>query len=305
MSDSSLPVESWREIFNDFQQVKHVKADSSAERLDIIIHGRDAILQATAEELDDALSKFKGNPHEVATSFLKNHGVLVYYQNTLVGFFDIQAYSKFIEGTRIEEAIQKINNCFSEIKSTAMTDILAVKLDHWILSDSIILVVDTNRHPLFSGSLEVFLGTCSMIMEGAISHNFPLRGAIGGGSFYKDGEMMVSSALVDAAMYEKEQNWLGAVLTPKAIQLVEKAKEFEIKHKGKSGIDFSSDRFKPFVRYGVIPWKSDGRDMEKPCETYYIKPFNMTDNDWASKFLPDYFKDQAKIDNSHCLYAQA
>lgn len=119
---------------------------------------------------------------------------------------------------------------------------------------------------------------------------------------------MVSSALVDAARYEKEQEWLGAVLTPKALQLVEKAKEFEIKFKGETRIDFSSDRFKPFVRYGAIPWKQkDRRYLIKPDKTYYIKPFDMAEEDWHKKYLPNYFDVEEKkemINNSHCLYAQ-
>ena len=113
---------------------------------------------------------------------------------------------------------------------------------------------------------------------------------------------MVSSALVDAARYEKEQNWLGAVLTPKAYKLIEQAKEREIKEKGKTDVDFT---FKPFIRFGSIPWKMTGSDIEKPPECYYIKPFHMADKDWASNHLPDYFKDkEGKIEKSYCLYAQ-
>jgi hypothetical protein len=299
---NTFPLEVWVKIFEDFRQVVHVRVDSSAKRLNITIRGRKGILRATQKKLTDYLNKFNGNPNEVATYLLKKHGVLVYYQDTLVGFFDIQAYSYFIKETKIEEAIQRISLFFSNTISKAGTDILDVKLDHWILSDSIILVVDTNRSPLFAGSLEVFLGTCSIIMQDAIKHGFPLRGAIGGGDFYKDGEIMVSSGLVDAALYEKEQDWLGAILTPKALQIVEKAKEFEIRHKRGTRIDFSLEKFKAFVRYGVIPWKLGAR-VEKPKETYYIKPFEMADENWASKYLPNYFEDTSKINNSHYLYA--
>jgi hypothetical protein len=143
-----------------------------------------------------------------------------------------------------------------------------------------------------------------MIMGDSIKMGLPLRGAIGGGYFYKDGELMVSSGLVDAARYEKEQNWLGAVLTPKASQLVQKAKELEIRREGKTNIDFSSDRFNSFIKYGVIPWKDKNEQyIEKPHEAFYIKP-GLADNQWASRYLPSYFDDQSKIENSHCLYAK-
>ena len=230
--------------------------------------------------------------------------MIVYYHDTLVAFFDIIGYSSYLKKTPIEDAIRKISKFFRDTGSSAGTDILAVKFDHWILSDAVIIVVDTNRHPLFSGSLEFFLGTCSTILEDGMRNGFPLRGAIGGGDFYKDGEVMVSSALVDAASYEKEQEWLGAILTPKALQLVEKAKEFEIGLKGETQIDFSSDRFKPFVRYGKIPWK---HGENKPDETYYIKPHGMAYEDWDKKYLPDYFNQNEKremINNSQCLYTK-
>lgn len=307
VTEYTYSIEVWGEVFKQFRQVERARVDSSAERLDVTIRNRQDILQVSREELDDILYKFNGNPKEVVTYYLKKNGVIIYYQDTLVGFFDIIGYSSFIEKTPIEEAIRKMSTFFKDTGSIARADILAVKLDHWILSDTVIIVVDTNRHPLFSGSLEVFLGTCSMIMEDGMRNRFPLRGAVGGGDFYKDGEVMVSSAVVDAAKYEKEQEWLGAVLTPKALQLIEKAKEFEIGLKGETRIDFSSDRFKPFVRYGTIPWKH-GEDhlmtKTKPDETYYIKPFDMAEEEWAVKYLPDFFNDRAKINNSHCLYAQ-
>lgn len=111
---------------------------------------------------------------------------------------------------------------------------------------------------------------------------------------------MVSSGLVDAAEYEKEQKWLGAILTPTALKVIEKAKAYEKKIKGETIINLSSDKFKPYVRYGIIPWKDNSR---KPCETYYIKPFDMADKNWAIN-LPKYFNDKFKIDKSNCLYAE-
>lgn len=303
-TDYSLPIEQWGSTFKSFQQVEKVKVNWETEVIDITIKGQDDILQATLNELDDTLYKFNSNSYEVIASFLRKNGILSYYQDTLVGFFDIHAYSTFIEKTKVDEAIKKLTSLFKKTKNIANTDLLAVKLNHWILSDSIILVIDTNRHPLFQGSLEIFLGTCSNIMRHAMINGLPLRGAIGGGDFYKDGEIMVSSGLVDAAQYEKKQNWLGAILTPKALELVEKAKKLENDLKGKTDIDFSLDRFSSFVRFGVIPWKDNPKTGEKPNKTYYIKPFNMAEKNWAEKYLPNYFEKQSKIENSNCLYSQ-
>ncbi len=300
---NSFSIETWGEIFKHFRQVKHVRINSSAESLDVTISNRDDVFQFAREQLDDTLYKHNGNPMEVAKYYLKKHGVIVVYQNTLVAFFDIIGYSSYIDQTNIEESIIKISKFIENVKMSAGTDILAVKIDNWILSDSVIIVVDTNRHPLFSGSIEHFLATCSMILEDGMRNKLPLRGAIGGGDFYKDGEVMVSSALVDAARYEKEQEWLGAVLTPNALQIIDKAKDFEIELKGETEIDLFSDKFKHYVRYGTIPWKQKISDLISISDkSYYIKPFGMAEEDWAAKNLPDYFNDSLKIDNSHCLY---
>ena len=307
-TNNSLSIEQWSDIFKYFQQVENVKIDSSAKRLDITIRGKNNNRQATNEELDNSLCKFNGNSYEVVTNFLREHNIFVYY-NTLVAFFDIYAYSAFIKETSIDEAINKVNGLFTAIKSEADTDIFDVKLDHWVLSDSIIIVVDTSRLPLFEGSLDLLLGACSVIMQDAMTQGFPLRGAIGGGYFHKDDEIMVSSGLVDAVQYEKKQNWWGAILTPSALQLVEKASKLGNDLEGNPDIDLSSKKFEPYVRYGVIPWKDERKDgnqeIEKPNETYYIKPFEMADKDWASKYLPFYFNKKSKIDNSNRLYAQA
>lgn len=306
-----MQIELWSRIFKDFPQVKDVYIDSFAERLDIIIEGHNDILHATLKELNQSLHEFTSNPHEIVTFFLKKHGIIVYYQNTLVGFFDIQAYSEFIKHNGMLESIRKITHCLQTVKGIATTDALAVKLDRWIFSDSIIVVVDTNRHPLFTGSLLLFLQTCSMIMRIAMIKGFPLRGAIGGGDFYKDEEIMVSSALIDAATYEKKQDWLGAVLTPNAIQVIEIAKKYEITLKGKTNIDFSLNDFNLCIRYGIIPWKPKGTyaNVQDIREMYYIKPYMADIGDaarkaWASKFLPSYFDSPSKINNSYLLYAE-
>lgn len=305
----TLSVAEWSDIFKSLEQVERV-VDASAERLGITIKDRKDILYTTASALNSLYQKNNCYPHEVVTSFLKEHGVLVYYQNTLVAYFDIHAYSAFINNSTSLDAIKKINNLFSNMKNIAPADIKGVKLDLSILSDSIILVVDTNRHPLFSCSLEFFLATCSLIMRTSMEHGFPLRGAIGGGYFYKDdkdGEVIVSSALVDAVDYEERQDWLGTVLTQDAIKIIEKAEEMELKFNGKSDIDLSSDRFKSFVRCGKIPWKSEESQkgkykIDRTQEWYYIKP-SMAEKEWE-KFLPTYFKSSDKIKASHLLYAQ-
>lgn len=297
---SSYPLKVWKQVFETFRQVERCQDLFDNDLLKIKIEGKSELLEATLEELDDTLYKFNGNPREVAAHFLKRYGVIVYYQNTLVAFFDIIGYSTFLEtATEFQTCIHRLEP-FIQSCGTSGTDCMALKLDHWILSDSVIVVVDTNRSPLFLQSLQIFFGTCSQIMANSMKLGFPLRGAVGGGDFYKDAELMVSSGLVDAAKYEKEQEWLGAVITPKALRMIEIAKK-------DAPVDMPIDLTSSFTRhiaFGPIPWKSSGRDIDKPEQTYFIKP-RMADPDWSSKYLPDYFNDDNKVANSHRLYSHS
>lgn len=218
----------------------------------------------------------------------------LYLKNTLVGFFDIMGYSNFIESPApdFQTKINKIKRLFDINKSTCDTDMLAVKLHSWVLSDSLIVVVDTDRHPLFNGSINVLLYTCSAILNETMSiSNMPVRGAIGGGDFYKSDDLLISSALVDAANFEKKQEWLGAVLSPNAKTIIEK-------HSSNFFTDMKSD-IKSVLKYGPVPMKHGAyQDM------HYIHPLTDRGNpNWIRDWLPDYFDPNSpKIKNSDILY---
>lgn len=222
------------------------------------------------------------------------------YKNTLIGFFDILSYSELIRQNSFEDIQKKIENLFSETASISKTDMGNVNLEHWILSDSVLVVVNTLRSKLFLGSIDLFLVTCSVIMAEAMKYKLPLRGAIGGGYFYKKEDVIISSALVDAASFEKKQEWLGAVITPSATQLIEEAIKTE-EHFGQHHI---SDKFSS-VKFGRIPWKENHAEDEGVLqETYYLQPFDFNEPDWDKKYLPDHFKSPQKIANSKCLYGE-
>ena len=290
---STFPLKIWRNVFETFQQVESTHGIFDRDVVSIRIQGRSEPLEATLNELNDTLCRFNGNPKEVASHFLKSHGYIAYYQNTLVGFFDIIGYSSFLEKTDFVSCVRRLESFMSNAVASG-TDCMGLKLDHWILSDSIIIVIDTNRSTLNLQSLKIFFGTCADIMTTAMAYNFPLRGAVGGGDFYKDAAFMVSSALVDAAKYEKQQDWLGAVITPKALDLVEIAKK-------QAPPDMTIDLSSSFrsIKFGPIPWKN-GVDIEKPEESYYIKP-SMIVSDWE-KHLPKHFEGDLKRINSRILY---
>lgn len=219
----------------------------------------------------------------------------------LLAFFDIQAYSTFI---------RKINSqlvCVKQAKKLLMkiqkdvnnSFFLDMHLKQWILSDSIIVIPDIEKHSLDIGLIDFFISMCSLLMVRGLREGLPLRGAIGTGYFYKEDDIIVSSALVDAAMYEKEQNWLGAVITPAAMDVINDiCPAFESRYK-------TLLNFGRHLDIGEIPWKNStnpnhGKDIPKPENGFYIKP-NMADPDWR-RHLPSYFENDDKVKWSDRLY---
>jgi hypothetical protein len=221
---------------------------------------------------------------------MSDHPAFVRCRDTLVAYFDIIAYSQYLQLNGSEQVIKPMEEFHQQISTRLTAHLGNLIMDPLILSDSIIVALDTSNHPVDAETLKWFLEMCSAAMGFSMRKRFPLRGAIGGGDFYKKGETLVSSALVDAVQYEKQQEWLGAVVTPKAIEVINKAR-----------VDLSSDGFKNSVGFGDIPWKSGEK-----TEWYYLKPpSHIANPDWVRKYLPSHFdivKGARKILNSHCLY---
>jgi hypothetical protein len=218
----------------------------------------------------------------------------LYFRNTLVGFFDIQAYGSFINDSTVnfEEKIAIIRRLQNYQTSHFSTDMHDVKFHSWVMSDSFIFVIDTNRSPLFAGSLNIFLMTCAFLLEDSLSNKFPLRGAVGAGNFYKSDDILLSDGLVDAVNYEKQQEWFGAVITPNAEQLIER--QVQNYFKSKAAFEVAC------VRKGKVPFKNEHR------ECFYLKP-DKARQDWETYCIPHYFdkseKTKRKIENSKILYS--
>jgi hypothetical protein len=194
-------------------------------------------------------------------------GDIISFNDTLVALFDIQAYSEFIEGNSLSECISKMKKLLPQVTIAAKTDINGIKTISWVFSDTVIFTIDTNIRPLNRGSLRILFAACSVVMDRGMHNKLPLRGAIGGGNFYKEDQILISTALSDAAKYEKYQEWLGIILTPNALSLIKKYDpNFEN--------EFSTDEnLRTFVKYGPIPWKEKlPKEIVLPKEYYYLKP---------------------------------
>ena len=218
---------------------------------------------------------------------------------TLLAFFDIQAYSAFISNNSKDHCIEVSEALFKNIKRDSGSFMCDIKLRHWIYSDSIILIPDTEARVLDIPSIDFFISICSVLMFRGLRAGLPLRGAIGAGYFYKNNDVIIGTALVDATTYEKEQNWLGAVITPAALSLIKKFHpSFDKKY-----ADILN--FGRFLNRGRIPWKKPyekEKGISKPRNCFYIKP-TMPDPNWR-KYLPAHYNDDIKIQESDILYGK-
>jgi hypothetical protein len=294
----SAPIHNWESWIKFYHSVEKTTIQDN-QFINITLRNPIPGFRVSVDELNKSLSQVPGNIAKVITDLLIVHGIAKHYKNTLLALFDIQAYSQFINQQETPEmAIAKVNEFMRGVRIN--TDFYSIKLDFTVLSDTVIMVVDTTRAPLFTGSVESMLTTSSWILETAMKLKLPVRGAIGGGDYFSDGEMIISTALVDAATFEKEQDWLGAVITPTALKLIEGAE----KNSNGATFDINSTSAKNYVRNGRIPWKKGFEKKNPPNPTYYIKPFKMNEKDWATSYLPDYFDCPEKVKNSHCLYQE-
>lgn len=219
-----------------------------------------------------------------------------YFKETLVGFFDIMGYSSYLSSeSEFDSAVRKQTELVAHIKNLLTTDFLGIRIFPWALSDSIIIVIDTSSSPLNRGSLNLFFFLCAALMDALLGFlNTPIRGAIGGGHFFKSEEVLVSTALVDAANFEKEQEWLGAVITPKAKALLEK---FEPEY-----FKSPSEEYGKYVQTGLVPFKNGFE------EALYVNPTKVYTKGRFLEHIPIWFdknKKRTMLENSKFLYEES
>lgn len=221
-------------------------------------------------------------------------------KETIVAFFDIYGFSAFIEKNSTEHCILELEKFLETVRRDANSKLAVgdgedIKFKIEIFSDSIIFKLDTF---LDESSIDFFLLVCSLLMFRGIKNGFPLRGAIGGGSFYKKDDVLISSALMDAVKFEKAQDWFGTAITPKALKII----------KDKYPI-FASEVIE-VVKYGAIPWK-DEVESERPdflCKSedffYIICPYGTFDEKCDKNLLKHLNENKVKkiFKNSKRVY---
>ena len=132
-----------------------------------------------------------------------------------VAFLDILGFSRIVANDSFHERFES----YIEIIRTAVT-FPGSNLEFEITSDSVVIY----SNGLKLSYLQNLLSAVSTISFRLLTEiQIPVRGAISAGKYWrfdsKDGHLMFSGApIIDAVEYEKEQSWIGVVLTPKALE---------------------------------------------------------------------------------------
>ncbi len=134
-----------------------------------------------------------------------------------VAFLDILGFSRIVANDSFHERFESyIDIIRSSIK------IPGSSLEFEITSDSVVIY----SRGLELKNLKNLVSAVSTISYRLlIEIQIPVRGSISAGKYWrfdsKDGHLMFSGApIVDAVQYEKEQSWLGVLITPKTLEHV-------------------------------------------------------------------------------------
>jgi hypothetical protein len=163
-------------------------------------------------------------------------------QSGYVAFLDVLGFSALLTGAGSDGRLSAYQRCLSEtLEETGdplpeeavhfdMTDGRASvakpsEPDHQppdvaVFSDSIILVSRDDS----ARALETLIRQCSRLMAAMFQVDIALRGAISFGQYTRArlsvGTFFAGRAIVDAYHFEQEQDWIGIMLAPSAVQQV-------------------------------------------------------------------------------------
>ncbi len=154
-------------------------------------------------------------------------------QVSFVAFFDILGFKDLVEGNSHEELLEIYNeslyrsleihdNIYEQLYPiiTPKEELDSIKIESFIISDSIILIQDT----ISERGLANLIGKCQNLLSITMADGIPLRGGISYGpvSIIKNerGTTIVGKGLTNAYQIEASQIWSGCVIEKKCFQLI-------------------------------------------------------------------------------------
>jgi hypothetical protein len=131
------------------------------------------------------------------------------YGSYWVAYFDLMGFESMVRGENAvgpirfevyEPLLTEIKNGFKEVECK------------WF-SDTFLFYTPDHSRTCWSGISDV----CESFFYRAIEQQIPVRGCLSIGDFYAEGDILVGPALIEAYRLAERQDWLGFVLSPKAV----------------------------------------------------------------------------------------
>jgi len=206
------------------------------------------------------------------------------------GMFDILGYRSLIENNTLDSLIEIFNEFIMDLDQKAVT--LMHQDEHQvtaitptktlIFSDTIILYQTMSESMLdFSPS---FLTKACVLLRLGFEHGVPLRGAISFGEFFVHERSYLGKPIVDAFEAEKNQQWLGVILTASAEQKYQDYKKERQSSKNITwrGINLNpADIISPFSPDIVV---DTNIPIKKESQTQKIKGYSLRWDDYIVDF---------------------
>jgi len=161
-----------------------------------------------------------------------------------VAFLDILGFSRIVAADSFHERFES----YIEIIRSAV-NIPGSTLEFEITSDSVVIY----SRGLKLSHLKNLLTAVSTISFRLLTEiQIPVRGAISAGKYWrfdsKDGHLMFSGApIIDAVEYEKEQSWIGILLTPSVLAHIPQIQKLNY-------IPLKIDQENVHELYSKLPW---------------------------------------------------
>jgi len=131
-----------------------------------------------------------------------------------VAFIDILGFSNIIQRDGFPRLIQQYKDGLIDVVRKQSNDI-----EYVIFSDSIIFCSENDTIEDFIGIIK----SCSEILYSFLRSGIPIRGCVSYGEYYftpkkEHGAIIAGRPIIDAFQYEKQQNWVGIIISPTVIE---------------------------------------------------------------------------------------
>ena len=131
-----------------------------------------------------------------------------------VALLDVLGFSALVASDAAGQRIERYLGCLQRATGGP------TPVDYVVFSDSIVLTVEGENE----NSFITMAAACSRLMGELLTENIPIRGAISHGHFVRSAigqsVFVAGRAVIDAYQFEQEQDWIGIMIAPSALERV-------------------------------------------------------------------------------------